>query len=159
MRDGKLRLAADDPETPSPIRPAMRAIVYFPLQGSMSEKTVLLIEDDRDSRQIYGTVLRHAGYRVVEATNGGEGIVLAQRHRPDVIVMDLGLPQVDGWAATEAIRRDPATSRIPVIAVTVHVQDFYRGRAEVVGCDSFLDKPCSPTRLIGEVTRVLQERE
>lgn len=123
----------------------------------MYEKTVLLVEDDRDSRQIYGTVLRHAGFRVVEATNGGEGILLAQRHRPDVIVMDLGLPQVDGWTATEALKRDPATSQIPVVAVTVHVQDFYRGRAQMVGCDSFLHKPCSPTRLIGEIRRILYE--
>jgi two-component system, cell cycle response regulator DivK len=123
----------------------------------MHEKTVLLIEDDRDSRHVYGTVLRHAGYQVVEATDGGEGMLLAQRHRPDLIVMDLGLPRVDGWAATEAIKRDPATSHIPVIAITVHVQDFYRGRALAVGCDSFLDKPCSPTRLVGEVMRVLHE--
>lgn len=121
----------------------------------MYEKTVLLIEDDRDSREVYGAMLRHAGYRVVEAGDGGEGILLAQRHRPDVIVMDLGLPRVDGWMATEAIKRDPATSHIPVVAVTVHAQDFYRGRAQVVGCDSFLDKPCSPTRLLGEITRIL----
>lgn len=123
----------------------------------MPEKTVLLIEDDRDSRQIYGTMLRHAGYRVVEATDGGEGILLAQRHRPDVIVMDLGLPQVDGWSATEAIKSDPTTKHIPVLAVTVHVQDFYRGRAQMVGCDSFLPKPCTPTRLIGEITRILHQ--
>lgn len=123
----------------------------------MYEKTVLLVEDDRDSRQIYGAVLRHAGFRVVEAADGGEGILLARRHRPDVIVMDLGLPLVDGWTATEVLKQDPTTSGIPVVAVTVHVQDFYRGRAQVVGCDSFLDKPCSPTRLIGEVRRVLQE--
>ena len=125
----------------------------------MYEKTILLIEDDRDSRQIYGTVLRHAGYQVMEATDGGEGILLAQRHRPDVIVMDLGLPKVDGWTATEAIKRDPATSHIPVVAVTVHVQDVYRERAQGVGVDSFLDKPCSPTQLVGEITRLLHQAE
>ena len=124
----------------------------------MAEKTVLLVEDDRDSREIYGSVLRHAGYLVMEATHGEEGIMLAQRHRPDVIVMDLGLPHVDGWTATAAIKKDPGTSHIPVIAITVHVQDFYRGRAQAVGCDSFLDKPCTPTRLVGEITRILHER-
>jgi two-component system, cell cycle response regulator DivK len=123
----------------------------------MNGKTVLLIEDDRDSRQVYGMVLRHAGYQVVEAVDGGEGILLAQRHRPDVIVMDLGLPRVDGWTATETLKRDPVTSGIPVVAVTVHVQDFYRGRALLAGCDGFLAKPCSPTRLLGEITRLLHE--
>jgi CheY-like chemotaxis protein len=124
----------------------------------MYEKKVLLVEDDGDSRQVYGTVLRHAGYHVLEAMNGSEGILLARQHRPDVIVMDLGLPQVDGWAATEALKSDPETSHIPVVAVTVHVQDFYRGRAQMVGCDSFLDKPCSPARLVGEVSRILDGR-
>lgn len=124
----------------------------------MYEKTVLLIEDDRDSREVYGTALRHSGYRVLEATDGGEGIRLAREHRPDVIVMDLGLPGVDGWRATETLKANPATADIPVIAVTVHVHEFYRARTQAVGCDSFLDKPCSPTRLLGEITRVLHER-
>lgn len=121
----------------------------------MYDKTVLLIEDDQDHRRIFGTLLRHGGYRVVEASDGGEGILLARQHQPDVIVMDLGLPRVDGWTATEALKRDPATRRIPVIAVTVHVENFYRGRAQLVGCDGFLDKPCSPSRLLGEITRIL----
>ena len=123
----------------------------------MYEKTVLLVEDDRDSRVVYGMVLRHAGFRVVEAGDGEEGILLARRHNPDVIVMDLGLPRVDGWTATAALKADPATAGIPVVAVTVHVQDFYRGRAELVGCHSFLDKPCSPSRLMGEISRILHE--
>lgn len=123
----------------------------------MYGKTVLLVEDDRDSREVYGVVLRHAGFQVLEATSGGEGILLAQRHRPDVIVMDLGLPGVDGWTATETLRTDPATGHIPVVAVTVHVQDFYRGRAELVGCTSFLEKPCIPSLLVGEIRRVLQQ--
>lgn len=124
----------------------------------MHKQTVLLVEDDLDSRHIYGVALRHAGYLVMEATDGGEGIMLARNYRPDVIVMDLGLPVVDGWAATEALRSDPVTAHIPVVAVTVHVQDFYRGRAELVGCASFLDKPCSPTQLVGEIRRILQQQ-
>lgn len=124
----------------------------------MYEKTVLLIEDDKDSRTVYGAVLRHSGYRVLEAADGSEGILLARHYRPDVIVMDLGLPRVDGWEATETLKSDPETSHISVVAVTVHVQDFYRGRAQLVGCDSFLDKPCTPTRLLGEITRVLDAR-
>ena len=124
---------------------------------TMHEKTILLIEDDRDSRWVYGTALRHAGCHVLEAADGGEGILMAREHQPDLIVMDLGLPTMDGWTATETIKSDPEIRRIPVVAITVHVQDFYRGRAQVVGCDSFLDKPCSPTRLLGEITRILGE--
>lgn len=119
-------------------------------------KTVLLIEDDRDSRTVYSAVLRHAGFRVLEAEDGGEGVLLAQRYSPDLILMDVGLPRVDGWTATEALKADPATAHIPVVAITVHAQDFYRGRAELLGCHSFLPKPCSPTLLMGEVTRILQ---
>jgi two-component system cell cycle response regulator DivK len=81
----------------------------------------------------------------------------SSRERPEVIIMDLGLPVMDGWRATEVLKRDPRTAQIPVLAVTVHVQDFYRGRAQTVGCDSFLPKPCSPTRLVGEIVRVLHE--
>lgn len=123
----------------------------------MYEKTVLLIEDDRDSRAIYGTVLRHSGYRVVEATDGGVGLQLAQRHRPDLILMDLGLPDVDGLRATEKLKLNHTTAHIPVVAVTVHVEETYRSRARAVGCDSFLEKPCSPSRLLEEITRVLRE--
>lgn len=121
----------------------------------MYEKTVLLVEDDHDSRVVYGTLLRHEGFRVVEAVDGGEGILLAQQYTPDVIVMDLGLPRVDGWRATEILKSDPATAHIPVVAVTVHVQDFYRGRAAAVGCDSFLDKPCPPHVLLQAIQRLL----
>ena len=129
-----------------------------PGETVVREKTILLIEDDRDSREIYGAMLRHSGCQVVEATDGREGIRLAREHRPDVIVMDLGLPGMDGWAATATLKSDPSTSHIPVVAVTVHVQTFEREHATRVGCDTLLDKPCSPARLMGEITRVLHDR-
>ncbi len=121
----------------------------------MYENTVLIVEDHRDIREIYAAALRHSGYRVLEASDGGEGIQLARQHKPDLVVMDLGLPLVDGWEATEVLKADPETSHIPVVAVSVYVHDFYRGRAQVVGCDSFLCKPCEPTKLLGEITRLL----
>ena len=124
----------------------------------MHAKTILLIEDDPDSREVYGAVLRHSGYRILEARNGEEGIFLARQHCPDLIVMDLGLPLIDGLQATEVLKGDPATRGIPVVAMSVHVQEFYRGRASAVGCESFLDKPCDPKRLVGEITRVLQSK-
>lgn len=123
----------------------------------MLMKTVLLVEDHRDSRDVYGTVLRHFGYRVVEAKDGGEGVRLAQEHKPDVIVMDLQLPVVDGWQATQALKADSATAHIPVIGVSVHVQAVDQDRAQAVGCDSFLAKPCEPSRLLGEIRQVLPE--
>lgn len=69
--------------------------------------------------------------------------------------MDLGMPGMDGWEATNVLKKSPETAAIPVIAVTVHVHDFHRGRAKAVGCDSFMCKPCSPKRLRAEVERVL----
>lgn len=122
----------------------------------MPEPTILLVEDDPDSRDIYTTVLRHSGFRVLEAADGQEGLELARTHAPSLIVMDLGLPRVDGWRATELLKMDPATRHIPVVAVTVHAQDFYRGRAELAGCDGFIDKPCAPTNLIREIRRLLE---
>lgn len=124
----------------------------------MQNKKVLLIEDDPDSRSIYGTVLRTAGFAVLEARDGEEGVQLAQDHLPDLIVMDLGLPGVDGFTATETIRGSFPTSHIPVVVITVHVQDFYRGRAAAIGCDSFLEKPCRPDELLDEVARILNLR-
>lgn len=121
----------------------------------MQNKKVLLIEDDPDSRSIYGTVLRTAGFVVVEARDGKEGVQLAQDHLPDLILMDLGLPDLDGFTATETIRSGIGTSHIPVVVITVHVQDSYRGRAEAIGCNSFLEKPCRPDRLLGEILRIL----
>lgn len=124
----------------------------------MSPITVLLVEDDPDSRDIYRAIFTHAGYRVVEASDGRACLQAAERHRPDVIVMDMGLPEVDGWTAAVTLKANPATAHIPIIAVTVHIQESYRARAETVGCDSFMDKPCSPMRLIAEVTRIVERK-
>jgi two-component system, cell cycle response regulator DivK len=121
----------------------------------MQRRTLLLIEDDFDAREAYGLALRHFGYRVIEAVNGIEGLRLAREVRPDLILMDLGLPQLDGWQATEMLKRDPETAHIPVMAVTVHVHDSERARAEVVGCDRFVPKPCVPSQLRDEIERLL----
>lgn len=121
----------------------------------MDAKTILLIEDHRDTRDVYATLLRQAGFRVLEASDGGEGVRLAREHSPALVVTDLGLPFVDGWQATELLKQDSTTAHIPVIAVTTHVQDFYRGRAQAVGCDSLLAKPCPPAVLLEEIRRLI----
>ncbi len=103
-------------------------------------------------------LLRRAGFRVLLAKDGGEGVHLAREGRPDLVVTDLGLPVVDGWCTTELLKQDAATAHIPAIAITAHVQSYYRRRARGVGCDGFLEKPCSPARLLGEVARLLADR-
>lgn len=121
----------------------------------MQPRTLLLIEDDFDARETCSLALRHFGYQVIEAVDGAEGLRLARETQPDLILMDLGLPQIDGWEATQKLKRDPDTAHIPVMAVTVHVHDFHRGRAEMVGCDRFIPKPCSPIQLREEIERLL----
>lgn len=121
-------------------------------------RTILLVEDDPDTRDIYGVMLRYTGFQVLEAVNGVQALDLARRHLPDLIVMDLGLPIVDGWEATAALKGDLDTAGIPVLVATVHIQEAYRSRAEAAGCDGFLEKPCPPQRLFREVERFLQRQ-
>lgn len=118
-------------------------------------KTVLLVEDNEDNRIVYRTMLEHSGFDVVEAGNGEDALEMAQSARPDIILMDISIPGIDGWTATERLRADPATREIPVIAVTAHALPEHRERAGTLGCEGFLTKPCSPRRLLEEVRRVL----
>ena len=85
---------------------------------SAKGKTVLLVEDNEDNRIVYSTILRHFGYSVTEALNGEEGIAKARSEKPDLILMDISIPGIDGWTATERIRQDDRTANIPVVAVT-----------------------------------------
>jgi two-component system, cell cycle response regulator DivK len=118
-----------------------------------TQPTVLLVEDDADNRLIYQVILEYAGYRVLEAGNGAEGIRLAREDRPDVILMDVSLPLIDGWQATGILKADPGTRRIPIIAVTAHALDRDRAKAMEVGCDGYLPKPVAPRAVVEEVRR------
>lgn len=123
----------------------------------MSEvaKTVLLVEDNEDNRTVYRTILEHFGYEVVEARNGEEGIRLAREQLPDVILMDISIPVIDGWEATKILKSDERTQQIPIIALTAHALATDRAKAEEVGCDGYLAKPCEPRRVVAEVERFL----
>jgi two-component system, cell cycle response regulator DivK len=121
----------------------------------MGGKTVLLVEDSGDTRVIYATILAHHGYRVIEAVNGDEGLRMAREERPDLILMNVSIPLIDGWKATALLKRDPDTAHIPVIAVTAFTRKKDRKRARDVGCDSYLPKPCDPTRVLQEVQRFI----
>jgi len=116
-------------------------------------KTVLLVEDNEDNRIIYATALRYAGYEVIEATTGTEGVHHARTDKPDLILMDISVPELDGWEATALLKADPATQHIPIIAVTAHALPGDEERSMAAGCDGYLAKPITPAALIGEVDR------
>jgi CheY-like chemotaxis protein len=133
------------------------AELAIPMRGAManSGKTVLLVEDNEDNRIVYSTILKHYGYKVTEALNGEEGISKARSEKPDLILMDISIPIIDGWEATQVLKHDPATKSIPIIALTAHALASDREKAMEVGCDGYLAKPCEPRAVVAEVQRFL----
>lgn len=117
---------------------------------------VLIVEDDEDSRYVYTLILEANGFEVVTATSGVEGLSLAREVRPDAILMDVSIPETDGWTVTETLKGDEATRPIPIIVITAHAFPEDHERAEQVGCDAFLTKPCEPRQVLEEVQRVLR---
>jgi two-component system cell cycle response regulator DivK len=116
---------------------------------------VLLVDDYQDTREMYGEYLEFSGFEIVLASNGAEALQRAIDSVPDVILMDLSLPVIDGWEATRRLKADSRTARIPVVAVTGHA---LRGMSEVAkkaGCDGFITKPCLPEALAIEIRKVL----
>ncbi|MEO7712811.1 MAG: response regulator [Gemmatimonadaceae bacterium] len=116
-------------------------------------KTVLLVEDNEDNRIIYSTVLRHTGFEVVEALDGVQAVELARRLLPDLILMDISIPEMDGWEATRILREDPTTREIPIVALTAHALADDRERASAVGFTAYLAKPIEPRAVVAEVRR------
>jgi two-component system, cell cycle response regulator DivK len=121
----------------------------------MKNMTVLLIEDDPASRYIFGTALRHSGFTVLEAPTASRAFTLLREHTPDVLVVDIGLPEMDGFAILDRLRADPRTAAIPVVVATVYVFPEDEARARLAGCDVFLKKPLVPRTLVDEVQRLL----
>jgi CheY-like chemotaxis protein len=115
--------------------------------------TVLLVEDNEDNRIIYATALRYAGYEVLEAITGTEGVHKARTQLPELILMDISVPELDGWEATKMLKADPGTAHIPIIAVTAHALPGDEERSRKAGCDGYLAKPISPAMLVAEVDR------
>jgi two-component system, cell cycle response regulator DivK len=118
-----------------------------------SAPSILLVEDNEDNRIIYATALRYAGFQVIEAITGPQAIALARDRRPDLILMDIAIPEMDGWEATAVLKGDADTRHIPVIAVTAHVLPGDAERSIAAGCDGYLAKPISPAALVAEVDR------
>lgn len=116
---------------------------------------VLVVEDYQDAREMYVEFLKFSGFRVAEARNGVEALDQAFDLRPDVILMDLALPRMDGWEATRRLKKDNRTQDIPVVALTGHALAGHAEDARQAGCDSFVPKPCLPDALVAEIRRVL----
>jgi two-component system, cell cycle response regulator DivK len=117
---------------------------------------VLIVDDHFDNRSIYRALLTHLGYEVAEAADGDEAVQAAKDRQPNVILMDMSLPGRDGWSATRAIKDDPATAHIPVIALTAHVSEEYRLKAKAAGCDAYVAKPVIP-RVVADTIRQFAE--
>ncbi|HET7460302.1 MAG TPA: response regulator [Longimicrobium sp.] len=122
----------------------------------MSAPTIVLIEDDEASQYFYGTLLRRQGYTVRSARFGKTGLKAVRDDPPDVVVLDLGLPELDGFQVLRELKGDPATRHVPVIVVTVHVYEHDREAAMAAGCDEFLAKPLPPSELLAAVQRTLE---
>lgn len=119
------------------------------------KKTILLVEDNEDNRSIYRTVLEHFGYGVLEAPDGEEGVRIARESVPDLILMDISIPLLDGWEATKLLKAEDGTSGIPIIALTAHALATDRTKAKEVGCDGYLAKPVEPRKVLEEVQRLV----
>ena len=120
-------------------------------------KRILLVEDQDDNRRIVRDLLGAAGYELVEAITGEEGIAMAESHRPDLILMDIQLPGVDGYEATRRIRANPALAHIPIIAVTSYALSGDDVKAREAGCDDYVAKPFSPRALLAKIRQYLAE--
>ena len=117
---------------------------------------VLLVDDYADAREMYGFYLARRGYRIEEAADGHEALAKALGLAPDIILMDLSLPGIDGWELARILKGDLRTAAIPIIALTAHALNGEQERALDAGCDAFVTKPCLPQMLAAELERVLQ---
>jgi CheY-like chemotaxis protein len=116
---------------------------------------ILVVDDYEDAREMYAEYLRFCGFRVAEARNGNEALEQVHALMPDLILMDLSLPGIDGWEATRQLKADEKTRHIPVVALTGHALAGASESAKKAGCDSFVTKPCLPDDLVVEVRRML----
>ena len=117
-------------------------------------RLVLIVDDVPDNRELYVQYLTYFGYRAAEAGDGQDALTKAAALKPDVIVMDLSLPGMDGWEATRRLKADATTRHIPVIALTGHALSGSDEHARAAGCDAFLTKPCDPEELAATIDRL-----
>jgi two-component system, cell cycle response regulator DivK len=125
----------------------------------MTDQRILVVEDNERNLKLVRDVLRFAGFDVIEARSGEQGVALAQQSPPDLVLMDLQLPRMDGWEALRVLRQNPLTRDVPVVAVTAFAMKEDRDRAFREGFDGYLDKPISVRALPDQVRRFLGRKE
>ena len=114
-------------------------------------KRILVVEDQEDNRQILRDLLANAGFDMIEAEDGMQAIAAASEHRPDLILMDIQLPMLDGYEATRRIKADPALNAIPIIVVTSYALSGDEDKAREAGCNAYVAKPYSPRALLAKI--------
>ena len=120
-------------------------------------KRILVVEDTEDNRQIIRDLMTSAGYELIEAVDGIEGVAAAEREKPDLILMDIQLPGIDGYEATRRIRMLPELAKVPIIAVTSYALSGDEAKTRAAGCDGYVAKPFSPRQLLAKVREFLPE--
>jgi CheY-like chemotaxis protein len=118
---------------------------------------ILLVEDNEMNRDMLSRRLEKRGYTLAIAVDGGAGVAMVKTEKPDLILMDMSLPVIDGWEATKQVKADPETAGIPIIALTAHAMDSDRQKAIAAGCDDFDTKPVELTRLLGKIEELLKK--
>ncbi|MGB3178117.1 MAG: response regulator [Albidovulum sp.] len=118
---------------------------------------ILIVEDNDMNLDMLSRRLERKGFAIVSARDGKSGVEAASRERPNLILMDMSLPVMDGWAATKAIKADPSTSSIPVIALTAHAMETDRDKALEAGCDDFQTKPIDLASLLETINRLVAD--
>ena len=117
---------------------------------------ILIVEDNEMNRDMLSRRLERKGYSVTMATDGGAGVEMASAETPDLILMDMSLPVLDGWEATRRVKANPATQHIPVIALTAHAMTGDRDKAMAAGCDDYDTKPIDLARLLSKIQAQLE---
>ena len=119
-------------------------------------KRILVVEDTENNRRILNDLLTKAGFDVIEAFDGEKGVAMAEERRPDLILMDIQLPMIDGYEATRRIKSNPDLRDIPIIAVTSYALSGDEDKARAAGCDDFVPKPYSPRQLLAKIRELLR---
>jgi two-component system cell cycle response regulator DivK len=120
-------------------------------------KRILVVEDTEDNRRIIRDLLTSFDYELLEAVDGAEGVAMAQAHRPDLILMDIQLPVMDGYEATRRIRAIPELARVPIVAVTSYALSGDEAKTRAAGCDGYVAKPFSPRQLLAKIREFLPD--
>jgi DNA-binding response OmpR family regulator len=125
----------------------------------MDKKKILVVEDDMDNYELVRVILEHGGYDVFLAVNGRDGVDAARLQQPDLILMDLGLPEMDGWDAAEKIKADKSTKTIPLYALTAHTLPRDRLHALQVGVDGYFTKPLHVESFLAEIKKTFEKKK